>query len=121
MKLTRFALLVWGVVLVSGCAMPSKTDEQVAGSDAPPGLSIGPNPQGGPSHAIVGSGAEGTAAGGYQVGRLSGPPEQPTAPAYPPGRMAPIGASGSGDGDLGHPIPPSASLQTPPDPSASHF
>ncbi len=120
MKRVLMSGLLGGIVFLSGCAMPSKTNDQVAGSDAPPGLSIGPNPRGGPSHAIVSGGAEGSAAGGYQVGRISGPPEQPTAPAFPPGRMSPIGSGGSGNGDLGHPIPPNVSLQAPPDPVPHH-
>ncbi len=90
---------------MTGCARPPRTTEQVAGPIAPRDLRLGKTPPGGPSEAATGAGAGGSGAAGYEAGRVSGPGAEPVAPAYPPGFMAPIGASGSGLGDSGHPIP----------------
>lgn len=108
-------------VLVSGCARPQKTAEQVAGPTTPIfALHEGPTPPGGPSEAATGAGAGGSAAGGYEVGRVGSTLEEPTLPPQPYGvthsRMSPVGSSGSGLGDRGNPIPPEVSLAAPPDP-----
>ncbi len=107
--------------LSSGCARPEKTSEEVAGPTTPLyALHLGPTPPGGPSEAATGAGAGGSAAGGYQIGRVGSSLEAPTLPPQPYGitysRMSPVGSSGSGLGDRGNPIPPDVSLAAPPDP-----
>lgn len=58
-----------------------------------------------------GGGAGSSGAAGDDFGRIGGSLEQPTEAPEPPGRMAPVGSSGSGTGDAGTPIPPNADLQ----------
>ena len=108
------------VVLISGCARPQKTAEEVSGPTTPLiALHEGPTPPGGPSEAPTGAGAGGSAAGGYEAGRVGSTLEGPTLPPQPYGvtysRMSPVGSSGSGLGDRGNPIPPEVSLASPPD------
>ena len=107
----------------AGCSRPSRTAEQVAGPATPPtALRLGPTPPGGPSEAPTGAGAGGSAAAGYEAGRVGSSLEEPTLPPQPVGitysRMSPVGSSGSGLGDRGNPIPPDVSLAAPPDPVA---
>lgn len=107
---------------VSGCSRPQPTAEQVAGPSTPiTALRLGPTPAGGSSEAPTGAGAGGSAAGGYQFGRIGSTLESPTMPPQPAGitysRMSPVGSSGSGNGDRGNPIPPDVSLISPPDPT----
>ena len=109
------------VILGSGCGRPSRTAEEVSGPTTPiNALRRGPTPPGGPSEAATGAGAGGSAAGGYQYGRVGSTLEEPTLPPQPYGitysRMSPVGSSGSGLGDRGNPISPEVSLAAPPDP-----
>ena len=109
------------VILGSGCGRPSRTAEEVSGPTTPiHALRRGPTPPGGPSEAPTGAGAGGSAAGGYEYGRVGSTLEEPTLPQQPYGitysRMSPVGSSGSGLGDRGHPLPPEFSLAAPPDP-----
>ena len=109
--------------ILAGCSRPQPTAEQLAGPTTPPtALHLGPTPAGGSSVAPTGAGAGGSAAGGYQFGRIGSSLESPTLPPQPAGitysRMSPVGSSGSGDGDRGNPIPPDVSLAAPPDPVA---
>lgn len=108
-RLGRTARLAWSFLLLilvglSGCAQP--TASQVAGPHAPPDLQSGPTPPGGPSADITGGGS---AAAGVEAGRVGGIEPRPVAPAYPPGRMAPSEASGSGAGDRGYAVSPDQS------------
>ena len=120
-KHARFALISFLVLpLTAGCSRPQPTAEQVAGPTTPiTALRLGPTPPGGSSEAPTGSGAGGSAAGGYQFGRIGSSLESPTLPDQPAGitysRMSPVGSSGSGGGDRGNPIPPEVSLAAPPD------
>ncbi len=119
---TRFLLLLPALTLLAGCSRPQPTAEQVAGPSTPEtALHLGPTPAGGSSEAPTGSGAGGSAAGGYQFGRIGSTLESPTLPPQPVGitysRMSPVGSSGSGNGDRGNPIPPDVPLTAPPDPA----
>lgn len=110
-------------LLLSGCARPQKTSEEVAGPTTPhTALHRGLTPPGGVSEAATGAGAGGSAAGGFEVGRVGSTLEEPTLPPQPYGitysRMSPVASSGSGLGDRGNPIPPEVSLAAPPDPPA---
>lgn len=97
-----------------GCARPQPIPEQVAGPIAPPDLRVGANPAGGPSELSTGAGAGGSGAAGYEAGRVSGASARPTTPPQAVGisesRMSPVNSDGSGSGDRGHPIAPSAPL-----------
>ena len=117
-------VLIAPMLTAAGCSRPQPTAEQVAGPSTPiTALRLGPNPAGGSSEAPTGSGAGGSAAGGYQFGRIGSTIESPTTPPQPAGitysRMSPVGSSGSGNGDRGNPIPPDVSLAAPPDPVPS--
>ena len=107
-------------VLLSGCARPQPSVDEVGGPTTPPDLRVGKTPLGGPSEAPTGAGAGGSAAAGYEAGRVGSSREAPTLPPQPAGitysRMSPVGSSGSGLGDRGNPIPPEVSLAAPPDP-----
>ena len=117
------ALLLFPLTMIAltGCSRPQPTSDQVAGAMAPPDLRIGPTPPGGPSEAPTGAGAGGSAAAGYENGRVGSTNEHPTLPVQPAGieysRMSPVGSSGSGNGDRGNPVPPDVSLAAPPDPA----
>ncbi len=115
-----FVLFPLAVTALTGCSRPQPTADQVAGPMAPADLRIGPTPPGGPSEAPTGAGAGGSAAAGYENGRVGSTNEHPTLPEQPAGidhsRMSPVGSSGSGNGDRGNPIPPDVSLAAPPDP-----
>lgn len=115
-----FLLFPLTLMALTGCSRPQPTSDQVAGVMAPPDLRIGPTPPGGPSEAPTGAGAGGSAAAGYENGRVGSTNEHPTLPVQPAGidysRMSPVGSSGSGNGDRGNPIPPDVSLAAPPDP-----
>ena len=118
----KYALLVLPALAAAGCSRPQPTAEQVAGPSTPDtALRLGPTPAGGSSEAPTGAGAGGSAAGGYQFGRIGSTLESPTLPPQPYGikysRMSPVGSSGSGHGDRGNPIPPDVSLAAPPDPT----
>lgn len=117
----RLALLV-AAALGAGCSRPQPTVDQVGGPTTPPDLRLGATPKGGPSEAPTGAGAGGSAAAGYEAGRVGSSRENPTLPPQPQGitysRMSPVGSSGSGLGDRGNPIPPDVSLAAPPDPVA---
>ena len=112
--------LVLLAIAVSGCSRPQPSVDQVGGITTPPDLRVGATPPGGPSEAATGAGAGGSAAAGYEAGRVGSSREQPTLPPQPAGitesRMSPVGSSGSGLGDRGNPIPPEVSLAAPPDP-----
>ena len=115
-------LLTLCLAAASGCSRPSRTAEQVAGPTTPPSaLRLGPTPPGGPSEAATGAGAGGSAAAGYEVGRVGSSLEKPVLPNQEVGitysRMSPVASSGSGLGDRGNPIPPEVSLAAPPDPA----
>ncbi len=115
-------LLLPAVALLAGCSRPAKTAEEVAGPNTPvTALRLGPTPAGGPSEAPTGSGAGGSAAGGYQFGRIGSTLESPVLPPQPAGitysRMSPVASSGSGNGDRGYPVPPDVSLAAPPNPA----
>ncbi len=119
---THLLLLLPALTLLSGCSRPQPTAEQVAGPSTPmTALHLGATPAGGPSEAPTGSGAGGSAAAGYQFGRIGSSIESPTLPPQPAGitysRMSPVGSSGSGLGDRGNPVPPDVSLAAPPDPA----
>ena len=121
-KLTRSILILPALALLAGCSRPAKTAEEVAGPSTPAtALRLGPTPAGGSSEAATGAGAGGSAAAGYQFGRIGSTIESPTLPPQPAGitysRMSPVGSSGSGNGDRGNPIPPDVSLTAPPDPA----
>ena len=121
-KLTRLVLILPALALLAGCSRPAKTAEEVAGPTTPAtALRLGPTPAGGSSEAATGAGAGGSAAAGYQFGRIGSTIESPTLPPQPAGitysRMSPVGSSGSGNGDRGNPIPPDVSLTAPPDPA----
>ncbi len=115
-------VLLTAAVLSVGCSRPQPSVDQVGGVTTPPDLRVGVTPKGGPSEAATGAGAGGSAAAGYEAGRVGSSREEPTLPPQPAGitdsRMSPIGSSGSGLGDRGHPIPPEVSLAAPPDPAA---
>ncbi len=118
----KFGLLLLTVAALSaGCARPQPSVDQVGGLTTPPDLRVGRTPPGGPSEAPTGAGAGGSAAAGYEAGRVGSSREEPTLPPQPAGietsRMSPVGSSGSGLGDRGHPIPPDVSLAAPPDPA----
>lgn len=120
-KYAHFSLILL-VIAAAGCSRSQPTAEQVAGPNTPiTALRVGPNPAGGSSEAPTGSGAGGSAAGGYQFGRIGSTIDAPTLPPQPAGitysRMSPVGSSGSGNGDRGNPIPPDVSLTAPPDPA----
>lgn len=120
-NLTRFVLILPALALLAGCSRPAKTAEEVAGPSTPEtALRLGPTPAGGSSEAATGAGAGGSAAAGYQFGRIGSTIESPTLPPQPAGitysRMSPVGSSGSGGGDRGNPIPPDVSLTAPPIP-----
>jgi len=91
---------------LNGCARPQRTVGQVAGPTAPLDLHVGRTPPGGPSEAPTGAGAGGSGAAGYEAGRVAGQNAAPVTGIKPQGFMAPVGASGGGLGDSGHPIPP---------------
>ncbi len=113
-------LLPLTVVALAGCSRPQPTVDQVAGPGTPADYRIGMSPEGGPSEAATGAGAGGSAAAGYENGRVGSTVGGPTLPPQPVGitysRMSPVGSSGSGNGDRGNPIPPDVSLAAPPDP-----
>ncbi len=113
-------LLPLTVTALTGCARPQPTADQVAGPGTPPDYRIGTTPNGGPSEAPTGAGAGGSAAAGYENGRVGSMVNGPTLPKQLVGidhsRMSPVGSSGSGNGDRGNPIPPDVSLAAPPDP-----
>ncbi len=97
--------------MLDGCARPQRTVDQVAGPLAPLDLHVGRTPPGGPSESPTGAGAGGSGAGGsgaagYEAGRVAGQNAAPVTEAKPQGFMAPVGSSGGGLGDSGHPIPP---------------
>ena len=112
-------VLLAAAALGAGCSRPQPSVDQVGGVTTPPDLRVGPAPPGGPSEAATGAGAGGSAAAGYEAGRVGSTREQPTLPPQPQGitqsRMSPVGSSGSGLGDRGNPIPPEVSLAAPPD------
>ena len=117
-------LLAVIAALTCGCARPQPSAEELAGPTTPPSaLRLGPTPPGGPSEAATGAGAGGSAAAGYEAGRVGSSLESPTLPPQPYGvtgsRLSPVGSSGSGDGDRGNPIPPEVSLAAPPDKAPS--
>ena len=126
---THFVLILPALALLAGCSRPAKTAEEVAGPSTPEtALRLGKTPPGGSSEAATGAGAGGSAAAGYQFGRIGSTIESPTLPVQPGGikdkngdivqsRMSPVGSSGSGGGDRGNPIPPDVSLNAPPDPA----
>ena len=118
--LFMFLLFPLAVTALSGCSRPQPTADQVAGPGTPPDYRIGMSPDGGPSEAPTGAGAGGSAAAGYENGRVGSTVGGPTLPPQPAGitysRMSPVGSSGSGNGDRGNPIPPDVSLAAPPDP-----
>ena len=121
-NLTRLVLILPALALLAGCSRSAKTAEEVAGPSTPEtALRLGPTPAGGSSEAATGAGAGGSAAAGYQFGRIGSTIESPTLPPQPAGitysRMSPVGSSGSGGGDRGNPIPPDVSLTAPPDPT----
>ncbi len=123
MRFSRFLPLAAACLMVfcAGCARPQRMSEEVSGPPTPlHALHKGPTPPGGPSEAPTGAGARGSAAGGFEYGRVGSTLEKPTVPPQPYGitysRMSPVGSSGSGLGDRGNPIPPEASLAAPPDP-----
>lgn len=115
-------LLLSVAALSAGCSRPQPSVDQVGGVTTPPDLRVGRTPAGGPSEAATGAGAGGSAAAGYEAGRVGSSREEPTLPPQPVGitdsRMSPVGSSGSGLGDRGNPIPPEVSLAAPPDPAA---
>ncbi len=117
----KFGLLLLTAALGAGCARPQPSVDQVGGVTTPPDLRLGATPKGGPSEAPTGAGAGGSAAAGYEAGRVGSSREEPTLPPQPAGidssRMSPVGSSGSGLGDRGSPIPPEVSLAAPPDPA----
>lgn len=112
--------LLLAAAALSGCSRPQPTADQIAGPGTPADYRIGLSPDGGPSEAPTGAGAGGSAAAGYENGRVGSTVEGPTLPPQPAGitysRMSPVGSSGSGNGDRGNPIPPDVSLAAPPDP-----
>ena len=124
-RLAAFITLSALAVLVAGCSRPQPTADQVAGArpGTPADLRIGRSPAGGPSEAPTGGGAGGSAAAGYEIGRVGSTQEEPTLPPQPAGitysRMSPVGSSGSGLGDRGEPLSPDVSLAAPPDPAQS--
>ena len=121
-KKAKLALVLLAAALSTGCARPQPSVDQVGGITTPPDLRVGKTPPGGPSEAATGAGAGGSAAAGYEAGRVGSSREEPTLPPQPQGitqsRMSPVGSSGSGLGDRGNPIPPEVSLAAPPDPAA---
>ena len=109
----------------------------MAGPLAPYAIQRGPVPAGGVTMSPTGGGAGGSAAAGPQniVGRVGGTQETSTVSA-PHGddinvdtgnRMSPTtgnaansgNSDGSGTGDTGSPLPPTVSLATPPDHTAT--
>ncbi len=100
------AAMMAAVLALGGCARPQRTVDQVAGPTAPLDLHVGRTPPGGPSESPTGAGAGGSGAAGYEAGRVAGQNAAPVADVRPPGFMAPVGSSGGGLGDSGHPIPP---------------
>lgn len=122
LRSVSLALLLLPLTLtaLTGCARPQPTADQVAGPGTPADYRIGTSPNGGPSEAPTGAGAGGSAAAGYENGRVGSMVGGPTLPPQPAGitysRMSPVGSSGSGNGDRGNPIPPDVSLAVPPDP-----
>ncbi len=104
-KRCALALLA-ALPLLGGCARPQRTVDQVAGPTAPLDLHVGRTPPGGPSESPTGAGAGGSGAAGYEAGRVAGQNAVPVTDAKPQGFMAPVGSSGGGLGDSGHPIPP---------------
>ena len=122
-KNAKLALVLLAAAALSvGCSRPQPSVDQVGGVTTPPDLRVGKTPPGGPSEAATGAGAGGSAAAGYEAGRVGSSREEPTLPPQPQGitqsRMSPVGSSGSGLGDRGNPIPPDVSLAAPPDPAA---
>ncbi len=121
------ALLLFPLSLtaLTGCSRPQPTADQVAGPGTPPDYRLGPTPAGGPSEAPTGAGAGGSAAAGYENGRVGSMVNGPTLPKQLVGidhsRMSPVGSSGSGNGDRGNPIPPDVSLDLPPSPNPPAF
>lgn len=115
----KILCLLFLALPVAGCARPQPSVEEVGGPLTPPNLRLGKTPPGGPSEAPTGAGAGGSAAAGYEAGRVGSSREEPTLPPQPAGitysRMSPVGSSGSGSGDRGNPIPPEVSLAAPPD------
>lgn len=116
----KIGLVLLAVAALSvGCSRPQPTVDQVGGVTTPPDLRAGPTPPGGPSEAPTGAGAGGSAAAGYEAGRVGSTREKPTLPPQRAGitdsRMSPVASSGSGLGDRGNPIPPEVSLAAPPD------
>lgn len=115
-------LLLAAAALGAGCSRSQPTVDQVGGVTTPPDLRVGKTPPGGPSEAPTGAGAGGSAAAGFEAGRVGSSREQPTLPSQPYGvtysRMSPVSSSGSGLGDRGNPIPPEVSLAAPPDRTA---
>ncbi len=115
-----FLLFSLTMMTLTGCSRPQPTADQVAGPGTPPDYRIGKTPPGGPSEAPTGAGAGGSAAAGYENGRVGSTVEGPTLPEQNAGidhsRMSPTGSSGSGNGDRGNPVPPDVSLAAPPDP-----
>jgi len=111
-------LLLTVATLTAGCSRPQPSVDQVGGVTTPPDLRVGRTPPGGPSEAATGAGAGGSAAAGYEAGRVGSSREEPTLPPQPAGitysRMSPVGSSGSGLGDRGNPIPPEVSLAAAP-------
>lgn len=100
------ALALAALLAAPGCARQPRTVDQVAGPLAPLDLHVGRTPPGGPSESPTGAGAGGSGAAGYEAGRVAGQNAAPVTDVKPPGFMAPVGTSGSGLGDSGHPIPP---------------
>ncbi len=118
-------LLPLTMAALTGCARPQPTADQVAGPGTPADYRMGTSPHGGPSEAPTGAGAGGSAAAGYENGRVGSMVDGPTLPPQPAGitysRMSPVGSSGSGNGDRGNPIPPDVSLAAPPDPGTGTY
>lgn len=105
-KILFAAAALAALPVLGGCARPQRTVDQVAGPSAPLDLHVGRTPLGGPSESPTGAGAGGSGAAGYEAGRVAGQNAAPVTDAKPQGFMAPVGSSGGGLGDSGHPIPP---------------
>lgn len=104
------AVALAALLAVPGCARQPRTVDQVAGPLAPLDLHVGRTPPGGPSESPTGAGAGGSGAAGYEAGRVAGQSAVPVTDVRPPGFMAPVGSSGGGLGDAGHPIAPTQAI-----------
>jgi len=111
-RFTYWLIAATLLLIASGCARPQRTENQVTTSYSPRDLKMGDVGSGGESGWPAGGGAGGSGAAGVETGRIGGPLDRPVSPPAPPGRMAPVGSCGSGDGDSGVPIPPDVDLQS---------